>query len=172
MAAFVLTVIGDDRPGLVSALSEVVVEHGGSWERSQLARLSGKFAGVVAVDLPAERYDAFVAAVAALDTDGLTVRAEPATGPDTTSPARRIGLELVGTDRPGIVHEITQALASRRVSIDELTTEVRAAPMAGGSLFEARASLSAPTDVDLVDLRTVLEAIAQELMVDIDLTAE
>lgn len=47
MATFVLTVIGDDRPGLVSALSARVSARGGSWERGQLIHLAGKFAGVV-----------------------------------------------------------------------------------------------------------------------------
>ena len=35
----VLTIIGDDRPGIVSALADTVATHGGNWERSQLARL-------------------------------------------------------------------------------------------------------------------------------------
>ena len=49
MATLVLTVIGDDRAGLVNALADVVTAHGGNWERSQLAELAGKFAGIVLV---------------------------------------------------------------------------------------------------------------------------
>ena len=44
VAALVLTLLGDDRPGLVDAVSRVVCELGGNWERSQMARLGGKFA--------------------------------------------------------------------------------------------------------------------------------
>ncbi|MFL6135226.1 MAG: ACT domain-containing protein, partial [Nocardioidaceae bacterium] len=40
MATFVLTVIGDDRPGLVSAVSVPISAHGASWERSQMSRLA------------------------------------------------------------------------------------------------------------------------------------
>ena len=39
MDTFVLTVLGDDRPGLVDALSGVITDHGANWERSQMARL-------------------------------------------------------------------------------------------------------------------------------------
>ena len=46
------------------------------------------------------------------------------------------------------------------------------APMSGETLFEANAMLSAPADVDREALATTLEAVADELMVDIDLTAE
>ena len=57
-------------------------------------------------------------------------------------------------------------LAERDVSIEELSTDVRDAPMAGGALFEARAVLRAPASASSEELRSVLEAIADELMVD------
>ena len=46
--------IGDDRAGLVNALADVVSAHEGNWERSQLAELAGKFAGIVEVSVPWE----------------------------------------------------------------------------------------------------------------------
>ncbi len=53
MATFTLTCIGDDRPGLVSELSAPIRAHGASWSRSQMARLGGKFAGILLLDVPA-----------------------------------------------------------------------------------------------------------------------
>ena len=53
--AVVLTVIGDDRVGLVEALADTVSSHGGNWEHSQMAELAGKFAGIVVVTVPADR---------------------------------------------------------------------------------------------------------------------
>ena len=58
MTILVLTLLGTDRAGLVSAVSRLISEHGGSWERSQLAHLAGTFAGIVEVDVPAARADA------------------------------------------------------------------------------------------------------------------
>ena len=66
--------------------------------------------------------------------------------------------------------EISAALAAAHVSIEELSTDVRDAPMAGGTLFEARAVLNAPSDSDTDALRAVLEALADELMVEIRLS--
>ena len=63
MTTLVLTVIGDDRSGLVSMLSGVIAQHGGSWERSQMARLAGKFAGIVMVSVPDDRADALIDAL-------------------------------------------------------------------------------------------------------------
>jgi len=42
----VLTLIGDDRPGLVESVSEVLAAHGANWEQSRMASLAGKFAGI------------------------------------------------------------------------------------------------------------------------------
>ena len=69
MAALVLTMIGDDRPGLVSAVSGVVRAHGASWEQSQMARLGGKFAGILLVDVTDDRVDALTAGLARLLDD-------------------------------------------------------------------------------------------------------
>ena len=52
METLVLTVIGDDRPGLVSALSACLSGHEAVWQRSQMSRLAGKFAGIVEVVVP------------------------------------------------------------------------------------------------------------------------
>ena len=57
MTTLVLTILGDDRPGLVSALSAPVSAHGASWERSEMSRLAGKFAGIVVLSVPRERLD-------------------------------------------------------------------------------------------------------------------
>src|SRR4029077_23910 len=136
MATFTLTCIGDDRPGLVSALSAPINAHGASWERSQMGRLAGKFAGILMLAVPDDRAEDLVADLTALKDIGLLVALE-----QTDVPAQResvrLSLELIGADHPGIVAEISAALAAQRIGIEELRTDVREAPMAGGMLFEA-----------------------------------
>lgn len=168
MATLVLTVLGDDRPGLVSAVSAALDAHGASWERSRLARLAGKFAGVVEVGVPDAAADALVPALEALSASGLTVVVERTDALDEDEPSR-LRLDLVGADRPGIVASISTLLAERGVSVEELETEVRDAPMAGGTLFEAHAVLVVPTTLSSADLRSALESLADELLVDVEL---
>ena len=175
MASLVLTVIGDDRSGLVSALSGVIADHGGSWERSQMARLAGKFAGIVLVAVPDDRVDGLRTALAPLGTEGLldvTVESGGGGGADHAVGGTRLSLELVGADRPGIVREITQVLAAHHVSIEQLHTDTRPAPMSGDVLFEARATMVAPAALSIAELRVMLEELANELMVDIGLTTD
>jgi glycine cleavage system regulatory protein len=171
MASLVLTVLGDDRAGLVSELSAPIKAHGASWERSQLSHLAGKFAGIVLVSVPAKGLDALVADLLALGEHGLHVVVERTDQPAERESVR-FSLELLGADHPGIVAEISAALAAHGVSIEELTTDVREAPMAGGTIFEARAVLVAPADVEPDDLRPMLESLAHALMVDIELSLD
>jgi glycine cleavage system regulatory protein len=171
MATFVLTVLGDDRPGLVSAISAPINAHGASWERSQLSQLAGKFAGIVLVSVANARFDALSADLMALKDEGLQVVLERTDDPDERE-SLRLNLELLGGDHPGIVAEISSSLAARGISIDELSTDVRDAPMAGGTIFEASAVLSVPPTTSIEQLRLMLEGLANELMVEITLSTE
>jgi glycine cleavage system regulatory protein len=168
MESLVVTVIGKDRPGLVESVSAVVEAHGGSWVESRMSRLAGEFAGILRVSVPAAQADALSGALEALRAGGLRVVVERGFE-ETAEEGHIIVLELVGSDRPGIVHKISEALAARGVNVDELNTECEGAPWSGGTLFKAMARLRAPKGLDLDQLRESLEAIAADLMVDISI---
>ena len=171
MTPLVLTLIGDDRAGLVSAVAAAVRTHGGNWERSQMAELAGKFAGIVLVTVPDERVDEFTDALQPLS--GLldvTVQRAPGDAADAgdgagdgagvESSRRRFTLDLLGTDRPGIVSDVSAVLAEHDVNIESLATATREAPMAGGMLFEATAELELRPGTDVESLRAALEELA------------
>ena len=82
---------------------------------------------------------------------------------------RPLRLHLVGQDRPGIVREIAQVLANRGVNVEELHTECQSAPMSAEVLFVATAKLRVSDELGINDLRSALEQIASDLMVDITL---
>jgi glycine cleavage system regulatory protein len=93
---------------------------------------------------------------------------------ETTTAARvgrRVRLELTGVDHPGIIHHISTALSTLDISIDELETRVFTGPMSGQPMFEAKAEIVVPEGVEDVNLRTTLEALAKDLMVDVELAA-
>ncbi|MFC7485694.1 glycine cleavage system protein R [Knoellia sp. CPCC 206453] len=169
----VLTVIGDDRAGLVKALADVIEGGGGNWERSHLSELAGKFAGIVTVTVPEDRADALRAALAPLDgLLAVAVHDTAAGGADAelreAGEARReLRIDLLGNDRPGIVGAVSGVLAKHDLSVAELQSSTRDAPMAGGRLFEATALVTVPAGADLAALQTDLEELATEIMVDV-----
>jgi glycine cleavage system regulatory protein len=169
VATLVLTLIGDDRAGLVRAVADTVDAHGGNWERSEMTELAGKFAGIVEVTVPDRSADALAAALGELH-GALDITVVPAASMSVAASAgARAELRVLGTDRAGIVRQITHVLATHDVNIVLMRTEVRDAPMAGGRLFEARATVELPASADAVSVAEALEALTHELLVDIDL---
>jgi len=165
----VMTVIGRDRPGLVDSVASLVAEHGGNWLESRMSRLGGQFAGILRVAVPSENEPALVAALKKLDAQGLTAVVHPdQPGPLPSAPHQSL-LEIVGQDRPGIVREISHALASFGVNVEELHTECLSAAMSGETLFKARARISLPGSCNTADIRQKLERIAEDLIVEFSL---
>ncbi|WP_420113045.1 glycine cleavage system protein R [Pseudactinotalea sp.] len=168
MTLLVLTAVGDDREGLVSALSRAVEAHGGNWLDSQLARLAGKFAGIVLVDVPEENVRAFTDAAAGLrEQIGWKVDSTPAG--DGGEAGRAVHVHLVGLDRSGMVRRVSAALAEQHVSIHRFRSWTHDAPQGGGLLFEAEAVVTLPHGVEEETVRRALEPIADELVVDLEL---
>ncbi len=189
MAFLILTVVGPDRPGLVRALSAAVAARDGSWLESRMARLAGQFAGIVLVDAP----EALLDDLRGLEGQGLRVLAQSATAPadtvhvGTADPATRrtdaegvvapaaqprLVLEVVGNDRPGIVRDIAQILADCRVNIEELATGVANGSFSGETLFQVTAWVRAPDEAAVEAMRSGLERLGNELMVDVQPASE
>lgn len=174
MPRLVLTVIGDDRSGLVEVLANVVSNHGGNWERSQMAELAGKFAGIVVVSVPADRVDELTSALGELE-GLLEVSAHPgaeAETVETVEAQHTLTIDLVGNDHPGIVHDVSAVLARHGLSIETIETETRDAPMAGGRLFEAHVIVDLPPSAQVGQIRADLEHLATELLVDLDVSED
>lgn len=169
--SYVLTFIAEDRPGLVEKLSEAVTAEGGNWLESRMAHLAKKFAGIARVDIPSDKASSFEKAFMALEAGGFRLTIEE-TSEDASSGGSVFALDMVGPDHPGIVRDITRCLAEHGASVEEMTTDVREAPMGGGLLFYAEARVRSPAGVDAAELRQAIEGLSAALMVDITMRGE
>jgi len=167
MSSLIVTLIGPDRPGVVRAVSDKAAEHGANWTDSVMANFAGQFAGIVHLQVPARNCDALAAALRAIDSSDLHILVARADETAPTTPNRRIRLELVGHDRPGIILSISRQLAEHGVSIDKMKTHIASGAMSGEQMFHLAAELTVPQELDPDDLRDGLEGLANELMVDI-----
>ena len=165
--SIVLTVLGEDHPGIVKSLSDVVARHGGNWTHSSMSSLAGQFAGILLATVPADQAAACITGLQELTSDGLNVTAHESSTAAAGGEMQEFAMDLVGHDHPGIVLDITRVLTNHGVNVQELETKVESASMAGGNLFRAHAMLLAPKSLDLMELEQELEDIANELMVEI-----
>jgi glycine cleavage system regulatory protein len=166
-ATLVLTLIGLDKPGLVKAISSTAARHGANWEGSRMARLGGRFAGLLLVTLEPDRAEALRRDLEGLSELGLKVVVEQSAPVEPRHDWQMFELDLLGSDQPGIMRKISNTLSDRGINVDELSTECSSAPMSGGELFKMSARLACPPSVELEELRAELERVANDLMVDI-----
>ena len=102
-----------------------------------MSHLAGKFAGILRAELPPDKVQAALAALAALESRGLKVIAEAAS-PDDKGAADEAGPGTVGLASSGDVREISQLFAAAAFNVDgPLLTNRSSAPMPGDLLFEA-----------------------------------
>jgi glycine cleavage system regulatory protein len=165
----VMTVIGVDRTGLVESIASAITSHGGNWLESRMCRLGGQFAGILRIHVSTENQASLTASLKALESRGLSIVVHADTPGAPIDGGKITALEIVGHDRPGIVREITRALASQGVNVEEFSSECVSAPMSGEPLFKAQAKLRLPPASTAPALRKELERIAADLMVDISL---
>ena len=170
MALLVLTLVGPDRPGLVSGLSKALAGCGGSWLDSEMARLAGQFAGILLVSVPDAQVDALTAGLQELEEGHLRLTVQRADPEATPQAHTTFQLDLIGQDRPGIIRDIARVLAERRVNIEELTTKVTSGAFSAEQMFQAVARLRVPDGVEAAELREVLERLGDEMMVNIAVT--
>ena len=173
----VLTLIGHDQPGLVRVVAATIAEHGGNWLESRMCRLGGEFAGIVRLEIDPSRADGLAAALRGLSGLRVDVTRGAAAGAvggtdEGAAPARLAALDLVGSDRPGILREVSGVLAAHGLNVEDLASERVEAPMGGGKLFQLRAVASVPAGVELAKVRADLEKIAADLMVELKLEAK
>jgi glycine cleavage system regulatory protein len=167
MTSLVVTLIGPDRTGLVSAISDKAAEHGANWADSLMANFAGQFAGIVQLQVPPQNCDALMASLRALESPQLRILIAQGQDGKPAAATRRLRLDLVGNDHPGIIHSISSQLARHGVSIDKLQTQIVSGAMSGEQMFQMQARLTVPIALDADDLRSGLEGLANELMVDI-----
>ena len=132
-----------------------------------MAHLAGQFAGIVLVDVPESNAETLIGGLNLLSNQGLKVVTEldsSKVADESAGPAWLVN--VVGNDRPGIVREVTQVLASHEVNVEELTTECNDAPQGGGQIFTARAQLRLPEGLTIELLQDELERLATDLMID------
>jgi len=164
----ILTVICDDKPGVVEQLAQTISLHQGNWLESRMAHLAGKFAGILQVAVADQHQAQLRKALQDLDKQGFKIIIENALV-TTKADCREFSFTVVGGDRPGIVLEIAQAFAGRHINMGELETACSSMPWSGEPLFEASGIIEVPKTVNLNDLYDELDKIADELAIDIRL---
>lgn len=168
--SLVLSILSDDKPGIVEALAKTVNDHQGNWLESQMSQLAGKFAGILHISIPEDQLTPLKLALQALqqNKDIQTISAD--VDPERVSTdTKAMEFSLIGNDRPGIIRELSQAFVNHQINFNDLHTECTSMPMAGIPMFTAQGKLHVPDNVNMDMLLDQLDDIANELGIDFEL---
>ncbi|MBX3137861.1 hypothetical protein KF707_16670 [Candidatus Obscuribacterales bacterium] len=165
-----VTAVGEDRPGIVARLTEVLVSHGANLEESRMAILGGEFAAVMlvtgAIDMNALQNE-----FRALEKDGIhvTTRTTKPIDIDKYKSYASCEIFLRGADHEGIVHSLSSQLRDKEINIQSVHTEVISAPVSASPLFCMNATILVPPSLSVEELKKELARIGDTQGVDIDL---
>ena len=169
MKHYALTIIGRDRPGIVSQVTEILFRQGFNIADSSCSILGGQFAMILIIAHPThESKEAFVGDFAPLEEGGLSVFVRTLKPGGETRPHLEGEISMIsvyGSDKPGIVYRVTKELGERQVNITDLNTKLIGTEARPVYVMMIEAVL--PDNLDSADLATVMNGLKQELQVDI-----
>ena len=175
MRHLALTAIGRDRPGIVAAVSRVLLAHRANVEDSQMTILRGHFTMMLVVAVPED------SDVATLRDDLDDVRAELGLEAILLSPIEELDpadepspthiVTLYGADHPGIVHAATSVLADHEVDITDLTTKLAGEGGDQPPLYALMMEIAPPADVAAGEIEDALRRVGEEQGVEVSLRA-
>jgi glycine cleavage system transcriptional repressor len=132
MSRFAVAVFGRDRPGIVAAITRVLADSGCNLEDTSMTILRGHFAMMLVVAGPAARTAQELERGLELVAGRLDLQVSVRPVADEVTITGDRGMRYVaavyGADRPGLVAQVSEALAAREVNIVDLQTRVIGEP--------------------------------------------
>jgi len=168
--SIVITLIGEDRPGIVESISSIITQYKGEWVDSRMANLSGRFTGILRINFPYKEVDRAVSHLKLNPIDGINLQVEEVNDAYENVRGKCFKFELIGQDRPGIVHRVSSVIVNNGATVDAFESEVIEASMSGEKLFKSNITICLEEDRNIDELCTLLEELENELMVDITST--
>lgn len=169
MSYFALTIIGRDRPGIVSQVTEILYQLGCNIADSSCSILGGQFAMLLIISHPEKSSkEEFEQAFAPLEENNLSVflRALKPGGEQRPEIAGDLCMiSVYGSDKPGIVYRVARELGERKVNITDLNTKLIGSSERPVYVMMLEAVL--PAGVSIEDLELSMDELKQSLQVDI-----
>lgn len=167
MKEFILTLLSDDKPGIVETLSSTVEANGGNWLESRMTQMAGKFAGIARIACEDKNEQQLADALNQLKSQNLRITIDSGNG-DIQGNENQIALIVTANDRPGIVREVSNCLAKLNINLEDLHTDCDAGAMSSGPIFRASFLAVMPEGLSAEQVIESLESLSDDLMVDID----
>ncbi|MDP2829221.1 MAG: ACT domain-containing protein [Sulfuricellaceae bacterium] len=165
-----ITASGEDTVGLVEKLTERITQSGGNIEQSRMGVLGGQFSLIMLLSGEEFSLRVLESQLGALGEElGLTIVHKWTQAREHSQPIIPYRVEVVAMDHPGIVHGLASFFARQHINIEELETDVYAAPHTGTHMFSVNMTVGVPSGVMISPLREAFLAYCDDLNLDASL---
>lgn len=170
---FILTAFGKNQPGIVAGISQVLFENGCNLEDSNMGRLADEFTLILLLSGQGDDLnEKLTRDCKRLEMEkGVFVFLRPLdyNSPDTTKTNNFNSITVEGIDHGGIVYNISKVLAENNINIETLRSQKKFSPNSGTAIFSMEIQVDIPETISVMELDAVLDELANELNVDIQL---
>ena len=138
MKHLIIKGIGPDRPGIVSNISKFVTSNNGNIEESRMIRLGSEFSIIMLIAIPDDSQDNLSDQLESIE--GIKFYLTSTRKLSSYEYPNYI-ISVNGADNEGIVHGVTDSIASLGINIIEVITDTQNAPVTGSILFHMVAKI-------------------------------
>jgi len=168
---FIMTAFGQDRPGIVAEVTQVIYEHDCNLEDSSMTRLSDEFAMIFLFSGRGEQLEEqLTRAFRRLERErGISAFFRPISGHTSKSKSSftTCTLHVEGIDQAGIVYHVSHYLATHQINIADLSSQLKFMPQSGTKIYQIEMQIEIPAATSVDEVEQGLTDIADELHVDI-----
>lgn len=172
MANFLLSILGQNRTGMVADVTRCLQAHGVNISDSSMTSLRSAFTMMMVLETPPGLDQArFEKDLESLEQRGLNLNLSTLSTEEAaaSTPLPNYSLSVLGEDRTGIVYPFTELLSQYQINLTDVNTRQLGAQ--GKPLYAMIMEMELPVDCDLVAFKQAIKQLAQELSVDANLHA-
>ena len=167
--SLVITAIGNDRPGIVKELTEVLHKTSLNLEDSRMSILGGEFAIILLVSGDEASTRSIIQQKEALQNSlNLNLLIKTTTNSEPGDNLTSFKIKVEGMDNPGIVHKLARYLSQHSINIVNMQTNSSHAPHTGSPVFVVDMLVDIPAGKDINQLTDEFTTLCDELSMDVD----
>ncbi|MBE9515899.1 MAG: glycine cleavage system protein R [Proteobacteria bacterium] len=169
----VISVLGQDRPGIIDQLAKVAVDNHCSIQDSRMTVLGGEFALIQLVSGDSDHINSLESRLPALaDELGLSINSRQTLSRTNINDQLPYHVDVIAMDHPGIVQTVAAFFSSRGINIEEMNTGSYAAAHTGTPMFSLEMSVAIPATTSVSSLKHEFTDFCDELNLDGNLEPE
>ena len=150
----VISAIGNDQPGIVNSVSQMIVERKGNITSSRMMAMGGEFSLMLMVEGDNKIVEQIQSALPDMESAlGLTIVSKHTKASERTAERVPCNINVVSMDHPGIVQQVADFFSPRDVNIEEMNTDTYPAAHTGTQMFALNMVVSLPAELKIAPLR-------------------